>query len=76
MCFIIPAISTKQRNHPCGGFLFVDLVMNLRRYGFKKLSESIFNVRFLHRPEGVSLMDVANNSRHFPATKQLVSQAR
>ena len=52
-------------------FLFVDLVLNLKRHGFKKLSGTVvahgrgvykpkdgtFNVRLLHDPEGF-YMDV------------------
>jgi hypothetical protein len=35
-------------------------VLNLTCYGFKKLSGTIFNVRLLHGPGGVSLIDEAN----------------
>jgi hypothetical protein len=42
----------------------VDLVLNLNRYGFKKLSGTIFNVRLLHGPIGVKYRDVFHNSRH------------
>ena len=48
-------------------FLFVDLArMRNRVPGSKKLSGTIFNVRLMHGPEGVSPMDGTN----IPATKQ------
>jgi len=56
-------------------FLFVDVVLNLKRHGFKKLSGTIFNVRPLHGPEGVKYMDVFHNSRHLHQTNKGCRQA-
>ena len=59
----IPAISTNTKGQPFFGwpFLLVDLVwMRSRVPGSKKLPGAIFNVRLLHGPEGVSLMDETN----------------
>jgi hypothetical protein len=55
----IPAISTNNKGQPFFGwpFLLVDLVLNLRRHGFKDLSGTNLNVRFLHGPNGF-YMDV------------------
>jgi hypothetical protein len=63
----IPAISTNNKGQPFFGwpFLLVEMVLNLNRYGFKKLLGTIFNVRLLHGPEGVKYMDVFHDSRQF-----------
>jgi len=60
---------TNTKGQPFFGwpFLLVDLVLDLRRYRFKDLSGANLNVRLLHDPEGVSLMNETNNSRIYTA---------
>ena len=64
---IIPPSPPNNKTTLAVVFLFVDLArMRNRVPGSKKLSGTIFNVRLMHGPEGVSPMDGTN----IPATKQ------
>jgi hypothetical protein len=45
-------------------FLFVDLVLDLRRYGFTKIAGSDFECAFYAQPRRGEAHDVPNNSRH------------
>jgi len=64
----IPAISTNTKGQPFFGWPFLLVVlMWMRTDVHSKLSGTILNVRFLHRPKGVNIMGNTN----IPAVQQM-----